>query len=110
MVFWLLVFSERRRHLRPLQSGVNVSGSCEFQLVETFDRADARDDFFRDFARSFSQSFSEIKRQWQRIFPEINSWRLLDYDFGQIDVVGAADILAKSLDQTLFEMTVQEFP
>src|SRR5258707_9857677 len=72
------VSENRRSKLPAIDASIDVSGTCNFQLLEAFDRADLVHDLMRNSQRRFSELFRQLKRQRKCVLSEFNSGGLLD--------------------------------
>jgi hypothetical protein len=57
----ILAGGEGCSHACTIDAGVEVSRTSHFELVETFDRAETRDNFFSDFARGLAQFLRQLE-------------------------------------------------
>src|SRR5215470_8689857 len=90
-----------------LDSRVDVTGSGEFDLVETLDRTKAGNDLLGNLARGFTQLFRQLEGERQSILAERGVGWLLDDDLGKTEIVGLAQEVAHALGQPALQMLVQ---
>ena len=106
----LVVGDQRCGQLFALDPRVDVSRARQFQFLEARDGADPADDLLGNLARGLAQLLGQLESQRQGVLAELHLGWLLDDDFGQIQVVSAAQKFAHVLGQPSFQMAIQEFP
>src|SRR5580692_808672 len=97
-------------HGCAVDAGVQISGAGDFELVDTFDCAEACNNFFRDFARGLAQFLRQLKGERQRVFTELDLGRLFDDDGLEFETVGATQESAHGVGQSALKMTIQGVP
>ena len=105
-----LIGEQRDGQLGAFHAGIDVAGPGDFDLLEALDRPDAADDLFGDLAGRLAKLLGEFKGERHRVLAQFHFRRLLDHDFRQVEVIGAAQKFAHLLGETAFERTVQEVP
>jgi hypothetical protein len=98
----ILISGQRSRKLGPIHASIDVSSASNLKLLESLDRPDPTNDFFRNLARSFPQFLRQVECQWKRIFPKLNLRRLLDHDFFYVQTIAAPQKFAHVLGQPAF--------
>ena len=82
----LFVGDQSGRQFFALEAGVDVSRARQFQLLESWDRANPVDNLFRNLARSLAQLLGQLKGEGQGVLAKLDFGWLLDDDFGQIEI------------------------
>ena len=102
-----LIRKQGGRHLGAVDPCVDVPGPGNLQFVEAFDRSDAADDFLRDFPRCLAQFLRQLEGKRHGVLAQLHLRRLFDHDFDEVEIVGTAQEIPQSLDQTAFERAIQ---
>src|ERR1700747_2788717 len=73
-----------RQHLphkvTAIETSVDVTGTGEFECLESRNISECGDYLLRGFARRLTQALRKFEGQWQRKFAKRNLWRLFDYN------------------------------
>ena len=97
-----------RRHFGAVHANVNVAAARHFEFFKAGNRADPGHDLLRNLARSLAQLARQFEGEGQRVLAKFDFRRLLDHDRRDLQVVSAAQKLAQMLDQTAFQISIQE--
>ena len=90
----MFVFRQRRRQGPSVHPSVDVSRARNLKFLETLDRPNARNNFFRNFPRRLAQLLRQFKCERKRIFSKLHFRRLLDDNPLQLHAVFLAQKLA----------------
>ena len=98
---------QRGRGFSTRKARVDISGSGDFEAIETIYFAETGDDLFRDLARSLAQALRKFERERQGVLAELDFGRLLDDDGGQVEPVLLLKEVANAVGKQALEIEVQ---
>ena len=96
--------------LGAIDAHVDVSGAGDFKFLDARHGADSGDDLLGNFARSLAQFAGEFEGDGERVLSKLDFRRLLDDDICDFELIGAAQEFAHGVDESAFEVSVQEIP
>jgi len=86
------VDGERGGHGAPVHAGIDVAGAGDLELFEALDGPEAGNDLVGDLARRLAQLARQFEGQRQGVLTQVDLGRLLDDDFGNLEIIGALEV------------------
>src|SRR5258708_18062861 len=76
--FWQRIFENRRGKLATIHASIDVSGACNLQFFEAFDRADCSNNVFGDLAWRLAQFPGQLECERESILTKLDFGGLLN--------------------------------
>ena len=105
-----LIRGKRGGGFGPIHANVEIPAAGDFKFFDARDGADSGDDLLGNFAWRLAQLAGQFEGDRERVFSKLNFRRLLDHDICNFELIGAAQKVAHGVDESAFELSVQERP
>src|ERR1700692_2791941 len=106
----LEVVSNRRCQLSSIHPNIDIAAARYFEFFEARKSADARYNLLRNLARSLAKLPRQLKSKRQSVLAKLNLRRLLHNNICVFQPISASQKLAQMLDQTQFQISIQDCP
>ncbi len=100
-------FDQRSCGFGARKARVDISGSGDFQTIESIYFAETSNDLFRDLAGRLAQTLRQFEREWQGVLAELDFGWLLNDDCGQVEPVLLLEEVANSVGKQALEIEIQ---